>query len=81
MKVLIDIRENYEYRMGHIEGAVNITRDLLELVPNKYLNKKDLYILYCDKGIYSLKLSNKLNRLGFNTISLDGGYLKYKNNV
>ena len=78
MKILIDIREPYEYRMGHIEGAINITKDLLELVPEKYLNKNNYYILYCDKGIFSLNLSNELNKKGYKTKSLDGGYFKYK---
>ena len=81
MKIIIDIREPYEYKRGHIDGAINITKDLLELVPEKYLNKKNLYILYCDKGVYSLELSNKLNKKGYRTISLEGGYLKYKNSV
>ena len=81
MKIIIDIREPYEYKRGHVEGAVNITKDLLELVPDKYLNKNNYYILYCDKGIYSLQLSNKLNKKGYKTISLEGGYSKYKNSV
>ena len=81
MKIIIDIREPYEYRVGHIDGAINITKDLLELVPEKYLNKNNLYILYCDKGVYSLELSNKLNKKGYRTISLEGGYFKYKNSV
>jgi len=67
--------------MGHIEGAINITKDLLELVPEKYLSKNNYYVLYCDKGIHSLKLSNELNSKGYKTISLNGGYSKYKNSV
>lgn len=81
MKIIIDIREPYEYRISHIEGAVNIPKDLLELVPEKYLNKNNYYVLYCDKGIFSLKLSNELNNKGYKTISLNGGYNKYKNSV
>ncbi|MBQ1812517.1 MAG: rhodanese-like domain-containing protein [Bacilli bacterium] len=75
--MLIDIRENYEYRIGHIPNAINISRELLELSPEKYLNKDDVYTLYCDRGIISFELSNKLNKLGFNTKSLKGGYLEY----
>ncbi len=82
MKVLIDIREPYEYRMGHIDGSINITKDLLELVPEKYLNKVDSYILYCDSGPNSKRLSNELNKLGYHTMSLSGGYSKWlKNNL
>lgn len=77
-RIIIDIREPYEYRIGHIEGAINITKDLLELVPEKYLNMYDYYILYCDMGIYSLKLSKELNMKGYKTISLEGGYSKYE---
>ena len=43
MKKIIDIRDNYEYRIGHIDGAINIPRDLLELDTKKYINKKDKY--------------------------------------
>ena len=77
-RIIIDIREAYEYRMGHIDNAINITKDLLELVPEKYLSKENFYIIYCDKGIYSQKLSNDLNKKGFKTKSLEGGYLNYR---
>ena len=81
MKKIIDIRDNYEYRIGHIDGAINIPRDLLELDTKKYINKKDKYILYCDRGIASKELSDKLNNDGYNTSSLIGGYVEYiKNN-
>ena len=83
MKNLIDIREKYEYRIGHIPNSINISKDLLELNPEKYINKNEKYILYCNKGIISSELS-KLNLLGYNTKSLNGGYyeyLKYSNNL
>ena len=73
-KIIIDIRENHEYKMGHIPNSINITKDLLELVPEKYLNKKDYYIIYCELGIASLKLSNQLKTKGYNVVSLEGGY-------
>lgn len=80
MKRIIDIREQYEYKVGHLPNSINIPKDLLELVPEKYLNKNDYYILYCDLGIASLKLSNELNKKGYKTDSLRGGYLNYKKN-
>ena len=73
-KIIIDIREPYEYRIGHLPNSINIPKELLELVPEKYLNKSDNYIIYCDLGIASLKLSNELNLKGYKTISLKGGY-------
>lgn len=79
-KIIIDIREAYQYRKGHLPNSINIPKDLLELVPEKYLTKDNFYILYCDMGVTSLNLSNKLNRNGYHTKSLDGGYEYYKNN-
>lgn len=78
MRELIDIRDRHEYKMGHLNNAINIPKDLLELSPERYLGKNKLYILYCEKGIYSKELSNKLNRMGYYTKSLDGGYERYK---
>lgn len=75
--MIIDIRENYEYRIGHIPDAINISKELLELSPEKYLIKNKIYTLYCDRGIISSELSNKLNKLGYKTKSLKGGYLEY----
>ena len=63
--------------MGHIPNSINVSKDLLELVPEKYLDKKSSYILYCELGHHSLKLSNELNKLGYHTTSLKGGYSKW----
>ena len=80
--IMIDIRDAHEYKMGHITNSINIPKDLLELVPDKYLNKKENYILYCDSGPNSQKLSTGLNKLGYHTKYLDGGYTKWlKNNL
>lgn len=75
---VIDIRENYEYNMGHIDGAKNITIDLLLLSPERYLSKNKIYYLYCGLGIKSLDLSKKLNSIGYKTYSLKGGYKNLK---
>lgn len=80
-KIIVDIREPYEYRIGHISNSINIPKDLLELVPEKYLNKEDYYILYCDLGLASLKLSNELKSKGYNTTSLSGGYSSYQDSA
>lgn len=80
-KVIVDIREPYEYRIGHIPNSINIPKDLLELVPEKYLDKNNYYILYCDLGLASLKLSNELKQKGYNTTSLNGGYSEYEKSI
>ena len=76
---LIDIRENYEYKMNHIDNAINIPIDILELVPEKYLKKNKKYYLYCDLRVKSRELSLKLNKMGYKIYSIKGGYKEYKN--
>lgn len=76
---IIDIRNNYYYNIGHINGAINIP--YYELLTNykHYLNKYSLYYLYCDEGEQSLEIANKLKSFGYNTISIRGGYEEYLN--
>lgn len=77
MKNIIDIRSRYEYSINHIPGAINI--DYLELLsnPSKYLNMNDTYYLYCTSGYTSSMVVNKLNRLGYKTVNIDGGFNNY----
>lgn len=75
--MLIDVREPHEYRMGHIPNSINVSKDLLELVPEQYLDKNKKYMLYCDTGPVSIKLSSELNKLGYHTTYLKGGYSKW----
>ena len=75
---IIDIRENYLYQMKHIPNSINIPYSYLVINPNKYLNKSDTYYLYCQAGYSSKSLAKRLNNLGFNTYSLNGGYNKYR---
>ncbi|MBR3145771.1 MAG: rhodanese-like domain-containing protein [Bacilli bacterium] len=77
MKNIIDIRSKNKYSMGHIPSAINI--EYLELLsnPSKYLNKNEIYYLYCDSGYTSSMVVNKLNNIGYNTVNIDGGYNNY----
>ena len=76
---LIDIRDNYSYSLGHLPKAKNIPYYNLLGNFSHYLNKNNYYILYCDYGKQSKEISDKLNSFGYNTTSLKGGYLGYKN--
>ena len=80
--IIIDIRTNYEYNLGHIEGAINIPYYNLLNNYNHYLNKYQKYYLYCDYGKQSKEISNRLNKFGYNTDTIIGGYVEYqkKNN-
>ncbi len=77
---IIDIRDNYSYNKGHIEGALNIPYYSLLGNYSFYLNKKDVYYLYCDYGHQSKEISDRLNMFGYNTYYVKEGYLYFKNN-
>lgn len=78
--IIIDIRTNYEYMQGHIKGAVSIPYYNLLNNHSHYLNKYQLYYLYCEYGVQSREISNRLNQFGYRTDSIDGGYAEYKKN-
>ena len=81
--VLIDARNQYEWELGHFEGAVlpavDSFRDLPEWVRanrNIFAGKKIL--TYCTGGIRCEKFSGYLLREGFeNVFQLDGGIVSY----
>ncbi len=71
---IIDIRNREKYNDNHIPGAKNIDFDALLLRPNLYLQRGKTYYIYCQKGKSSLNLCQILNRQGYQTVSLIGGY-------
>lgn len=77
MKNIIDIRSRDIYNINHIPGAINIESFELINNPSKYLNKNNIYYLYCTSGYTSNIVSNKLNKLGYNTVNIDGGFNNY----
>ncbi len=74
---IIDIRNNNRYREGHIPNSINIYSYDLLLDPNRYLKKDEKYLLYCQSGVTSKVVVNKLNKMGYNVFNLDGGYNNY----
>lgn len=77
--VIIDIRDNYSYNLGHIKKAINIPYYNLLNNYSHYLNKNTKYYLYCENGRQSLEISNRLNLFGYNTVNINGGYEEYLN--
>lgn len=78
-RILIDIRDKYEYIIGNIQGSINIPYNYLALMPENYLNFNSTYYIYCDTGSKSRKLCIHLNQLGYHAIDLIGGYQHYHN--
>jgi UPF0176 protein len=83
--VIIDMRNNYEYELGHFKNAIPAgtltfkdTERLIEHYKNKYDDKK--LIMYCTGGIRCEKVSVMLEEKGLPGVyQLDGGIVKYLN--
>lgn len=73
---IIDIRDSYSYNLGHVYNAVNIPMDILLNNPSKFLNKNDIYYIYCTSGIRSKKICELLKLLGYKVINVIDGYGK-----
>jgi rhodanese-related sulfurtransferase len=76
--VLIDVREPDEFREGHIEGALNIPRGVLEfkLSGAPELSARDLRIvLYCKTSGRAALAAASLQEMGYLSVkSIAGGF-------
>jgi UPF0176 protein len=85
--IVVDMRNHYEYEVGHFENAVEIPSDTFrEQLPMaadmlKENNGKNI-IMYCTGGIRCEKASAYLLHKGFkNVFHLEGGIINYSNEV
>ena len=71
--IILDVREEWEYDICHIEGSILIPMGkITERIGE--LNKEDLTIVVCHHGIRSRMVGKYLLGLGFNNIiNLTGG--------
>jgi rhodanese-related sulfurtransferase len=76
--VVIDVREPDEYAAGHLQGAVNLPRGLLEfkLSGNAALERRDLaVVLYCKTSGRAALSACSMQAMGYlNVVSIAGGY-------
>ena len=71
---VIDIRDEYEYDIDHFYGAKNIPMNELLTNYKLYLNKNEIYYIYCSSGYRSKKTCNILKVLGYNVINVKDGF-------
>ena len=85
--IVVDMRNHYEYEVGHFENAIEIPSDTFrEQLPMaaEMLNdsKEKNIIMYCTGGIRCEKASAYMLHRGFkNVFHLEGGIIHYANNV
>lgn len=85
--VVVDMRNHYEYEVGHFEGAIEIPSDTfreqlpmaVDLVRG---NEEKPVLMYCTGGIRCEKASAYLLHKGFeNVYHIEGGIINYVNQV
>ena len=54
---IIDIRNREDYLKYHIDGSKNVLYSDLIIHPEKYLDRKKAYVIICEQGILSKKIS------------------------
>ncbi len=75
---LIDIREPYEYKSGHLPTAKNIPMDILLSEAEKRLDRSKEYHIICHSGARSSRACSILKEEGFNVINVSGGTGRYR---
>ena len=76
-RVIIDVRTEEEYQMGHIDGAINIPVDTLRGRLNE-IPKDKRVIVYCAIGLRGYLAYRILVQNGYENIyNLSGGYKTY----
>jgi rhodanese-related sulfurtransferase len=72
--VLIDVREPAEFAAGHLQGAINVPRGVLEFQMDARAEKSRALVVYCLSGGRSALAADSLQQLGFTQVqSLAGG--------
>ena len=81
--IILDVRTPDEYAEGHIEGTMllNFLDDKAFNEGLKKLDKKHTYYIYCRSGRRSHGACEKMNKQGFKTFDMEGGYLRWKKEV
>ncbi|HMO79235.1 MAG TPA: rhodanese-like domain-containing protein [Pyrinomonadaceae bacterium] len=74
--VLIDVREDQEWKSGFASGAIHLGRGVIERdIVGKFPDKATEIILYCGGGYRSALAADMLQKMGYtNVYSLAGGW-------
>ncbi|HEU4554813.1 MAG TPA: rhodanese-related sulfurtransferase [Chitinophaga sp.] len=85
--IIVDMRNHYEYEVGHFDGAIEVPsdtfREQLPMAVDMLKDKKEQpIVMYCTGGIRCEKASAYLLHNGFkNVYHLEGGIIEYANKV
>jgi len=74
--LLVDVREDNEWALGHVPGAVHMGRGIIERdIEMKVPETSTKVILYCGGGFRSALVADNLRKMGYTNVeSMDGGW-------
>jgi rhodanese-related sulfurtransferase len=73
--VLIDVREDREWNLGHAAGSVHMSRGTIESKIDSAVPRNATVILYCASGNRSALAAESLTAMGYtNVSSMSGGF-------
>jgi rhodanese-related sulfurtransferase len=78
--VLIDVREDDDWREDHAKGAKHLSRGVIELeIEEQVPDLKTPIICYCGGGSRSALVAESLQKMGYENVkSLAGGFRAWK---
>ncbi len=82
---ILDVREPAEFAAGHLPGAINIPRGVLEFKigadPTLQNKQDDEIIVYCQTGGRSALAADSLHKIGYSkAVSMAGGFKAWTDN-
>ena len=75
-KYLLDVREPFEYEMGHIAEADNVSVNEIEERLEELPKDRKIHV-YCQRGKRGASAVEILKRNGFDAVNLEEGYSAY----
>lgn len=78
--ILIDVRESEEFAQGHAQGAIHLSKGVLELRIEEVIPETSTPIVcYCGGGSRSALAADNLQKMGYtNVASMAGGLKAWK---
>ncbi|EGZ31066.1 rhodanese-like domain-containing protein [Malacoplasma iowae] len=78
--VIVDIRDKETFDQLKINNdVINLNKDMID---NNQINldKSKKYYIYCNRGMKSKEITEKLSKMGYDTSNIEGGYQEYIKN-
>jgi rhodanese-related sulfurtransferase len=78
--VLVDVREESEFAMDHLPGAIHLSKGVLERdIEQKVPDLDAPLVLYCGGGYRSALAADSLQKMGYTNVrSMDGGIRSWR---